>query len=103
VPLDITCPEYTLNPVIPWKSPLMELAMMSTKIGSLHKILFLLGVLSTCLALMLCVLLADALVLLDWLAVLCFFELHFPSPYYPVPGPVGLLLQLDAALHCQDQ
>ena len=64
------------NLLIPWKNTLMELAITSAKIGSLHKILFLLGILSTCSDVVLCVLLAGALVLLDWLALLHFFELH---------------------------
>jgi hypothetical protein len=62
---------------IPWKSLLMGSAIMSAKIGFFYKILLLLGVLSTCLDAVLCVLLADALVLIDWLAMLHFFELQF--------------------------
>jgi hypothetical protein len=55
----------------------MEVAKTFTKIGSFQESLLLLGFLLKCLGSVLCVLLAVlALVLLDWLAVLCFLELR---------------------------
>jgi hypothetical protein len=67
---------FLSTPSIPWKVPPMEVAKTSTKIGSFHESLLLLGLLSTCLGAVLCVLLAVlALVLLDWTTVICFLEL----------------------------